>query len=121
MLMALGLAIIFGLMGVINMAHGEFMVLGAYTTFIVQNLFRAHRPEGFAPISWSRCPCRSWWRRRSGIVLERSIIRRLYGRPLETLLATWGASLIIQQARVSSSATPTCVSSPRWLVRRLGR
>ncbi|NCJ07775.1 branched-chain amino acid ABC transporter permease [Synechococcales cyanobacterium C] len=97
LLAALGLAIVFGLMGVINMAHGEFMMLGAYTTSVVQNTFK---PLGeplsglyifFALIAAFIVTALL------GVVLERGVIRFLYGRPLETLLATWGVSLILQQ------------------------
>jgi urea transport system permease protein len=96
LLSALGLAIVFGLMGVINMAHGELMMLGAYTTFVVQNIFK---PLGgfsqfyifFALIAAFAVTALV------GLVLERGVIRYLYGRPLETLLATWGVSLILQQ------------------------
>lgn len=97
LLAALGLAIVFGLMGVINMAHGELMMLGAYTTFVVQNLFK---PLGepwtqfyifFAIIAAFAVAALI------GLILERGVIRFLYGRPLETLLATWGVSLILQQ------------------------
>ncbi|MBW4468438.1 MAG: branched-chain amino acid ABC transporter permease [Pegethrix bostrychoides GSE-TBD4-15B] len=96
LLAALGLAIVFGLMGVINMAHGELMMLGAYTTFVVQNIFK---PLGafsqlyifFALIAAFVVAALM------GLVLERGVIRYLYGRPLETLLATWGVSLILQQ------------------------
>ena len=96
LLSALGLAIVFGLMGVINMAHGELMMLGAYTTFVVQNIFK---PLGgfsqfyifFALIAAFAVAALV------GLLLERGVIRYLYGRPLETLLATWGVSLILQQ------------------------
>ncbi|MBD3880767.1 branched-chain amino acid ABC transporter permease [Phormidium tenue FACHB-886] len=96
LLAALGLAIVFGLMGVINMAHGELMMLGAYTTFVVQNLFK---PLGafsqtyifFALIAAFIVTALV------GLALERGVIRFLYGRPLETLLATWGVSLMLQQ------------------------
>jgi urea transport system permease protein len=96
--MALGLAIVFGLMGVINMAHGELMALGAYSTFVVQNVFRARWPERFDAYFVVALPVSFVVAALVGVVLERGVIRRLYGRPLETLLLTWGASLIIQQA-----------------------
>lgn len=97
LLAALGLAIVFGLMGVINMAHGELMMLGAYTTFVVQNVFK---PLGepfsqfyiFAALILAFLVAAL-----VGLILERGVIRYLYGRPLETLLATWGVSLILQQ------------------------
>jgi urea transport system permease protein len=95
MLSALGLAIVFGLMGVINMAHGELMMLGAYTTFVVQNALKKTPLEGFyiffALIAAFIVTALL------GLLLERGVIRYLYGRPLETLLATWGVSLILQQ------------------------
>ncbi len=95
LLAALGLAIVFGLMGVINMAHGELMMLGAYTTFVVQNLFKKTPLEGFyiffALIAAFLVTALV------GLLLEKGVVRYLYGRPLETLLATWGVSLILQQ------------------------
>ncbi|MDJ1185680.1 ABC transporter permease [Roseofilum casamattae] len=94
---ALGLAIIFGLMGVINMAHGELMMLGAYTTFVVQNIFKAMGDSVFDLYILFALPAAFIVAAIVGIVLERGVIRFLYGRPLETLLATWGVSLILQQ------------------------
>ena len=97
--MALGLAIVFGLMGVINMAHGELMALGAYATFVMQGWF-----HGLASgrclrllLSSSRCRSRSWWPAWPASCWSAAVIRFLYGRPLETLLLTWGVSLMIQQ------------------------
>ena len=116
LLMSVGLAIVFGLMGVINMAHGELMALGAYTTFVVQNVFRARWPEWFDAYFVVALPASFLVAAAVGIVLERGVIRRLYGRPLETLLLTWGASLIIQQGlRLWFGAANVDVSSPRWL------
>jgi urea transport system permease protein len=116
LLMALGLAIVFGLMGVINMAHGELMALGAYTTFVVQNWFRASWPQAFDAYFLVALPLSFLVAAATGILLERGVIRHLYGRPLETLLLTWGASLIIQQAlRLEFGAANVDVSSPRWL------
>jgi urea transport system permease protein len=116
LLMALGLAIVFGLMGVINMAHGELMALGAYATFVVQNWFRAAWPAALDYYFLVALPVSFVVAAAVGIVLERGVIRRLYGRPLETLLLTWGASLIIQQAlRLWFGAANVDVSSPRWL------
>ncbi len=116
LLMALGLAIVFGLMGVINMAHGELMALGAYSTFVVQNVFRARWPDRFDAYFVVALPVSFAVAAIVGIVLERGVIRRLYGRPLETLLLTWGASLIIQQAlRLYFGAANVDVSSPTWL------
>jgi urea transport system permease protein len=106
MLAALGLAVVFGLMGVINMAHGELMMIGAYTTYVVQNLFKNGPLEALFPayilLSIPLAFCVSGL---AGLLLEKTVIRRLYGRPLETLLATWGVSLILQQfVRSVSSA-----------------
>jgi urea transport system permease protein len=116
LLMALGLAIVFGLMGVINMAHGELMALGAYTTFVVQNWFRAAAPQWFDAYFLVALPASFLVAATVGVILERGVIRRLYGRPLETLLLTWGASLIIQQAlRLWFGAANVDVASPKWL------
>lgn len=116
LLAAIGLAITFGVMGVINMAHGEMVMLGAYTTFAVQNVIRASFPELF---DWSlvmALPLAFLVAGAVGLVIERGLIRFLYGRPLETLLATWGVSLILQQA-VRSIFGPTNreVGNPSWM------
>ncbi|MBI1244765.1 MAG: urea ABC transporter permease subunit UrtB [Alphaproteobacteria bacterium] len=98
LLAAIGLAITFGVMGIINMAHGEMVMLGAYTTFIVQEFLRANAPGLF---DWSllfALPLAFLVSGGVGIAIERTVIRFLYGRPLETLLATWGVSLALQQA-----------------------
>jgi len=97
LLAALGLAIVFGLMGVINMAHGELMMLGAYTTFVVQNAFRAIGGPLFEVYIFFALMAAFLVAALVGLLLERGVIRHLYGRPLETLLATWGVSLILQQ------------------------
>jgi len=94
---ALGLAIVFGLMGVINLAHGELMMLGAYTTFVVQNVFRGFGDTFFDFYIIAAIPCAFAVAAIAGIILERGVIRFLYGRPLETLLATWGVSLVLRQ------------------------
>lgn len=94
---ALGLAIVFGLMGVINMAHGELMMLGAYTTFVVQNGFKLLGSPWAESYILFALPLAFIVAAIAGIILERGVIRYLYGRPLETLLATWGVSLILQQ------------------------
>jgi urea transport system permease protein len=94
---ALGLAIVFGLMGVINMAHGELMMLGAYTTFVVQNGFKQLGGPLFEAYILFALPLAFLVAAAVGLILERGVIRYLYGRPLETLLATWGVSLILQQ------------------------
>ena len=117
LLAAIGLAITFGVMGVINMAHGEMIMLGAYSTFVVQQLFRAYLPPAWidaylvvaVPVAFAVTGA-------VGIALERSIIRFLYGRTLETLLATWGVSLILQQAVRSVFGAPNReVSNPSWM------
>ncbi len=94
---ALGLAIVFGLMGVINMAHGELMMLGAYTTFVVQNGCKMLGGSWFEAYIFLALPLAFLVTAIVGVILERGVIRYLYGRPLETLLATWGVSLILQQ------------------------
>jgi urea transport system permease protein len=94
---ALGLAIVFGLMGVINMAHGELMMLGAYTTFVVQNAFRPLGDPWRDLYIFPALVAAFAVTALVGLALERGVIRFLYGRPLETLLATWGVSLILQQ------------------------
>ncbi len=94
---ALGLAIVFGLMGVINLAHGELMMLGAYTTFVVQNIFKLLPAPLFEFYIFFALIAAFIVAAAAGVVLERGVIRFLYGRPLETLLATWGVSLILQQ------------------------
>ena len=112
LLAAIGLAITFGVMGVINMAHGELIMLGAYTTFVVQQIF----PDGH---EWSllvALPAAFLVSAIVGIVIERGVIRFLYGRPLETLLATFGVSLILQQAvRVIFSPLNRSVVTPEWM------
>lgn len=116
LLAALGLAIIFGLMGVINMAHGELLMIGAYATYVVQMAFRQWAPAWLdwyviaaLPVAFVVTAC-------VGMVLERTVIRWLYGRPLETLLATWGISLILMQAvRSLFGAQNVEVANPGWL------
>lgn len=116
LLAAVGLAITFGVMGVINMAHGELVMLGAYTTFVVQEVFRNHLPGAFDYSLFLAVPAAFLISGLVGIALERGVIRFLYGRPLETLLATWGISLILQQT-VRSIFGPTNreVGSPSWM------
>ncbi|WP_204104607.1 MULTISPECIES: branched-chain amino acid ABC transporter permease [Spirulina sp. CCY15215] len=94
---ALGLAVVFGLMGVINLAHGELMMLGAYTTFVVQNIFKMLGDPWFGAYIFVALPVAFIVAALVGLALERGVIRFLYGRPLETLLATWGVSLILRQ------------------------
>jgi urea transport system permease protein len=116
LLAALGLAITYGVMGVINMAHGELLMIGAYSTFLVQGLFRAHAP---GLVDWyvvAAIPVAFAAAAFVGVVMERTVIRFLYGRPLETLLATWGLSLIlIQAARVIFGPQNVEVANPVWM------
>jgi urea transport system permease protein len=116
LLAAIGLAITFGVMGVINMAHGEMVMLGAYTTFVVQEVIRQNYPGLF---DWSLAialPLAFLFTGLVGVAIERGIIRFLYGRPLETLLATWGLSLIIQQAvQRIFTANIREVGNPSWM------
>jgi urea transport system permease protein len=116
LLVALGLAITYGLMGVINMAHGELMMIGAYTTYVVQNLFRQYLPGLFDAYVIAAIPAAFLVSALVGAVLERGVIRFLYGRPLETLLATWGISLVLQQSvRSLFGAQNVPVENPNWL------
>jgi urea transport system permease protein len=116
LLAAIGLAITFGVMGVINMAHGEMVMLGAYTTFIVQLVIRQNFPGLLDYSLLIALPCAFLVTGAIGVGIERGIIRWLYGRPLETLLATWGLSLILQQT-VRSIFGPTnqMVIAPTWM------
>ncbi len=116
LLAAIGLAITFGVMGVINMAHGEMVMLGAYVTFVVQEVIRQNNPALFDYSLAIAIPLSFLVAGFIGIVIERTIIRFLYGRPLETLLATWGLSLILQQA-VRSAFGPNNreVGNPSWM------
>jgi urea transport system permease protein len=116
LLVALGLAITYGLMGVINMAHGELMMIGAYATYVVQNFFRAHLPGMFDAYVIVAIPASFLAAALVGALLERSVIRWLYGRPLETLLATWGISLVLMQGvRSLFGAQNVQVENPSWL------
>ncbi|WP_337103136.1 urea ABC transporter permease subunit UrtB [Paenibacillus sp. YIM B09110] len=117
LLVALGLAITFGLMKVINMAHGELIMIGAYSTYLTQNLFKDYLPSSMfdwyfvlaIPISFAIAFV-------FGLILEMSLIRFLYGRPLDSLLATWGVGLVLQQlARSIFGAPNVAVTSPSWL------
>ena len=115
LLAALGLAIIFGLMRVINMAHGELLMIGAYTTFMVQNLFALMAPQWFSFYLLAAIPAAFVVTALVGILMERGVIRFLYARPLETLLATWGISLILMQTtRVIFGAQNVRMASPEW-------
>ena len=117
LLAAIGLAVTFGVMGVINMAHGEMIMLGAYTTFVVQEVFRVTMPpKPSASICWPQSRPRFWSRQPSACLIERGCIRFLYGGPLETLLATWGVSLILQQmVRSLFGANNREVANPDWI------
>lgn len=116
LLAALGLAITFGVMGVINMAHGELLMVGAYATFLVQNLFRTQFPEYFDYYVLAAVPVAFFVAAAVGIVMERTVLRYLYGRPLESLLATWGISLVlIQAARVTFGPQNLELTNPSWM------
>ncbi len=116
LLAALGLAITFGLMGIINMAHGELLMIGAYATYLVQGAFRHYAPGFFNDYVLVAIPVAFVIAAAVGMVLERTIIRWLYGRPLETLLATWGISLILQQTvRTLFGAQNVEVANPSWM------
>jgi urea transport system permease protein len=116
LLAALGLAITYGLMGVINMAHGELIMIGAYATYLVQNLVRSHAPSLFDYYPLLAIPVAFAASAIVGILMERLVIRFLYGRPLETLLATWGISLmLIQLVRTTFGAQNVMVENPAWL------
>ncbi|MEE4298947.1 MAG: urea ABC transporter permease subunit UrtB [Pseudomonadales bacterium] len=116
LLAALGLAITFGVMRVINMAHGEMIMLGAYTTYVTQQLFRELAPEFFGASLLLALPLAFAVAGATGMLIERTVIRRLYGRPLETLLATWGISLILQQlVRTIFGASNRPVEAVDWM------
>ncbi len=116
LLAAIGLAITFGAMGVINMAHGEMVMLGAYVTFVIQSIIRAKFPDLFDYSLLLALPLAFLVSGAVGVAIERGVIRFLYGRPLETLLATWGLSLILQQfVRTVFGPTNREVSAPSWM------
>jgi urea transport system permease protein len=116
LLAAIGLAITFGVMGVINMAHGEMVMIGAYVTFVVQETIRTSFPHLFDYSLLMAVPLAFIVAGLLGILIERGIIRFLYGRPLETLLATWGLSLVLQQAvRTMFGPTNREVGNPSWM------
>ncbi|WP_437614695.1 urea ABC transporter permease subunit UrtB [Erwinia sp. V71] len=116
LLAALGLAITYGLLGVINMAHGEMLMLGAYSTWLVQDAFQRLAPDWLAFYPLVALPVAFAITALMGMLLERSIIRHLYGRPLETLLATWGISLmLIQLVRMLFGTQNLEVANPAWL------
>ena len=116
LLVALGLAITYGLMGVINMAHGELMMIGAYATYVVQGLFQKYAPGAFDWYLLASVPVAFATSALVGAALERGVIRFLYGRPLETLLATWGISLMLMQlVRTLFGAQNVGVENPSWM------
>jgi urea transport system permease protein len=116
LLVALGLAITYGLMGVINMAHGELMMIGAYATYVVQGVFQRYLPGYFDWYLPAAVPVAFLAAALMGVVLERTVIRFLYGRPLETLLATWGISLMLMQfVRTLFGAQNVGVENPSWM------
>ena len=116
LLAALGLAITYGLIGVINMAHGEFLMIGAYATYVVQNLFQRFAPGAFDWYPLLAVPASFAAAGLVGIVLERLVLKHLYGRPLETLLTTFGVSLILIQAtRMIFGAQNVQVINPAWM------
>ncbi|MFN3377030.1 MAG: urea ABC transporter permease subunit UrtB [Burkholderiaceae bacterium] len=116
LLVALGLAITYGLMGVINMAHGELMMIGAYATYVVQGVFQKFFPGAFDGYLVAAVPLAFATSAAVGAVLERSVLRFLYGRPLETLLATWGISLVLMQlVRTIFGAQNVGVENPAWM------
>jgi len=116
LLAALGLAITYGVMGVINMAHGELLMIGAYSAYAVQSVFRNYFPEA---IDWylpAAIPVAFFAAALVGVIMERTVIHWLYGRALETLLATWGLSLmLIQAARIVFGAQNVEVANPSWM------
>lgn len=116
-LMALGLAIIFGQMGVINMAHGEFMILGAYVTYLTSTLFSSYLPSLFSIYFFVAMIIAFIVAGALGALVEWTLIRHLYKRPLDTLLCTWGLSLILQQTyRSVFGAREVGVTLPDWLM-----
>ena len=133
LVVAIGLAITFGLMGIINMAHGEFIAVGAYTTYVIQNVFAAGlklSPFGYSisipgmnlsesGMNWyfvAALPCSFLVAAAVGVLLERTVIQFLYKRPLESLLATWGISMVMQQIlKFTFGSNNVQVSSPSWL------
>jgi urea transport system permease protein len=116
-LMALGLAIIFGQMGVINMAHGEFMILGAYMTYLTAQGFQRFLPSLFGVYFFVAIVVAFLASGALGLLVEWALIKRLYHRPLDTLLATWGLSLILQQTyRTVFGAREVGVDLPQWML-----
>jgi urea transport system permease protein len=114
LIMSLGLAVTFGLMGIINMAHGEMLMLGSYTAYVVQELFAARFAEYQDYYFLLALPLSFLVAGLVGLGLESGIIRFLYGRPLETLIVTWGVGMILQQAARLYFGDQTSVNSPTW-------
>jgi urea transport system permease protein len=114
LMMSLGLAITFGLMGVINMAHGEMLMLGSYTAYVVQEFFATHLPGHLDYFFFVALPLSLLGVGMVGLCLERGILRFLYGRPLESLLVTWGIGLVFQQGIRLSLGDQTSVNPPTW-------
>lgn len=114
-LLALGLSIIFGLMGVINMAHGEFMMVGAFTTYVVTEAFKHYLPGWYSYYPIAAIPAAFLSAAVVGLLCELLVVRHLYGRPLETLLATWGIGLILIQAARLKFGDTLSVTPPRWM------
>jgi urea transport system permease protein len=115
LLMSLGLAVTFGLMGIINMAHGEMLMIGSYTAYVVQEIFATRWPTHQDSYFFVALPLSFLAAGLVGLVLEGTVIRFLYGRPLETLIVTWGIGLILQQAARLWFGDQTSVNSPTWL------
>jgi urea transport system permease protein len=117
LLIALGLAITFGLMNIINMAHGELIMMGAYTTYVLQQVFIQYLPKAaFGYYFVLAIPLSFLVAALLGLLMEKTVVRFLYERPLDSLLATWGMSLILQQvARSSFGAPNVAVVAPEWL------
>jgi urea transport system permease protein len=114
LMMSLGLAITFGLMGVINMAHGEMLMLGSYTAYLVQESFAVYAPGHLDYFFFAALPLSLFVVGAVGLCLEQGLLRLLYGRPLESLLVTWGIGLILQQGVRLSLGDQTSVNPPTW-------
>lgn len=116
MLAAIGLTITFGLMGIINMAHGEFIMIGAYTTYVIQNLFQTYLPHFFSSYVFVALIASFVVAALLGYLMERTIIRFLYDRPEDSLLVTWGISLVLQQLAQNIFGAPdVSVTTPKYL------
>lgn len=114
LLMSLGLAVTFGLMGIINMAHGEMLMIGSYTAYVVQELFAAHAPAAQDAYFLVALPLAFVTAGLVGLALELGVLRLLYGRPLETLIVTWGIGMILQQGARLTFGDQTSVNPPAW-------